>query len=262
MIKWAATTSKSKWALDSEMIGFCQEHGIPIIERQNKGVQKLLTEYGLDYLLVMENGELIAHSQDNRLAYHPGMAAPRFKLWEQGKPETIITALALQPGERVLDCTMGLASDALLASALVGEAGVVTCLESSQLIYIITKYGLKHCTKGGLKLQAAMRRIEPIWGDYHAILPTLADASYDLVYFDPMFIKPREKSSGIAGLRDVADYYQLTETDLAQARRVAAKRVVVKLAKEQMDQPLFDEVVHGRYSPIAFGILWPAKGGF
>ena len=130
-------------------------------------------------------------------------------------------------------------------------------LEKSPVIYIITSYGLAHCTKGSLKLQAAMRRVQPILADYHSFLPTLADNSYEVVYFDPMFIQPKEKSTGIAGLREAAAYGQPTWADFAQARRVAARRVVVKFAKGQWDEGIFDQVVCGRYSPIAYGLLAP-----
>ncbi len=261
MIKWAMTASKSKDVLEPEMLAFCQAHHIPVLARQNKSIAYLLQHHELEYLLVLEDGELVAYSLDNRLVFHPGMAAPRIKQWNQGVGETLMTALALSPGGRFLDCTMGLASDALAASAMVGESGQVICLESSPLIYIITKYGLAHSTKGSLQLQAAMRRIQPYQGDFHEVLPTLADNSFDVVYFDPMFVRPLQKSSGIAGLRAAADYYQPTAEDFNQAKRVAAQRVVVKHGKGQMAQTAFDEVICGRYSTIGYGLFYAEKGG-
>ena len=256
MIKWAMTASKSRNVLDEAEQAFGEAHQIPMFPRQNKSIPYLLAHYGLDVLLVMENGELAAYSPGNRLVYHPGMAAPRLKQWQQGVEETLITALALTNGQRMLDCTMGLASDALVASAMVGEAGRVVCLEKSPVIFVVTTYGLAHCTKGSLELQAAMRRIETRLGDYHDVLPQLADKSYDVVYLDPMFAHPVETSTGIAGLREAADYYQPTAEDLAQARRVAAKRVVIKHRRGQMAQLAFDEVIGGRYSSIGYGIFY------
>ena len=256
MIKWAMTASKSRNVLNEAERAFGEAHQIPILLRQNKSIPYLLEHYELDVLLVMENGKLAAYSPGNRLVYHPGKAAPRLKQWRQGVEETLMTALALAPGQRMLDGTMGLASDALVASAMVGESGQVICLEKSPIIYIVTTYGLAHCTKGSLELQAAMRRIETRLGDYHEVLPGLADKSFDVVYLDPMFIHPVESSTGIAGLRQAADHYQPTAEDLAQARRVAAKRVVVKHGKGQMAQVAFDEVIGGRYSSIGYGIFY------
>lgn len=261
MIKWAMTASKSRNVLDETMQAFCQTHHIPLLPRQDRSISYLLAHYELDYLLVLEDGELAAYSQGNRLVFHPGMAAPRLKQWNQGVEETLMTALALAPGERALDCTMGLASDALVASAMVGETGRVVCLEKSPVIYIVTTYGLAHSTKGSLQLQAAMRRIETQLGDYREVLPNLADNSFEVVYLDPMFAQPVQSSTGIAGLRNVADYYQPTAEDFAQARRVASKRVVVKHGRDQMPGAAFDEVIGGRYSSISYGILYGQKGG-
>ena len=87
------------------------------------------------------------------------------------------------------------------------------------------------------------------------------DNSFDVVYFDPMFVRPLQKSSGIAGLRAAADYYQPTAEDFNQAKRVAAQRVVVKHGKGQMAQTAFDEVICGRYSTIGYGLFYAEKGG-
>lgn len=256
MIKWAMTASKSRNSLPPDMLKFCQQYHIPAIERQNKGTTYLLNAYGLDYLLVWENDSLNAYSAEGCLRFHPGMAAPRAKRWTKGVPETLATAFNLQSGQRVLDCTMGLANDALLASVMVGCAGSVICLEKSPVVYIVTRYGLAHSTNGSLQLQAAMRRIRPYLADYRTALPKIADNSVDVVYFDPMFTSLLSHSPGIANLRSVAEKGQPTEDDYAQARRIAKARVVVKHAKGDMAHIAFDEVIGGRYSSICYGIFY------
>jgi hypothetical protein len=59
-----------------------------------------------------------------------------------------------------------------------------------------------------------------------------ADASFDVVFFDPMFDKPALYEENFALVRRHADPSALTETMLREARRVARRWVVVKAAPQ------------------------------
>jgi hypothetical protein len=60
-----------------------------------------------------------------------------------------------------------------------------------------------------------------------AVLAARPAASADVVYFDPMFRRPQKASGSFDVLRSLAHHAPLTAEAVAQARRVARRRVVV-----------------------------------
>jgi len=259
--KWAFTSSKARGkhglglTCDAECL--CQMLGMPVVDRANRGIPWLLEQHQLTGLLVEEADSLVAHWRDGgQLAFHPGMAVPRIKQLKQGAVEMLCQVMALQPGDSVLDCTMGMANDALVAAFAVGAAGRVTALESSPVVYAVTSYGLRHWKTGGWRLEEAMARIAPYWCDYHSYLPQVQPGQYAVIYFDPMFERPVLRSSGIAPLRRVADYRAITQDVLEEARRLAGRRVVVKHRAGTLQSLHFDAIVGGKYSTLAYGILY------
>jgi hypothetical protein len=71
-----------------------------------------------------------------------------------------------------------------------------------------------------------------------------------------MFERPIMESSGIAPLRREADYAPLTQETLEYAKRAAKRRVVVKHRAGTLQHLEFDEILGGRYSAIAYGVLY------
>lgn len=269
MNKWAMTTSKARGkqglGLSDEAQKLSDALKIPVILRDNKGIGKLIGQHDLDVLLVEEEDTLSAHWPDGTsLSYHPGMAVPRIKHIKNGETELLIQVLGISPGDSVLDCTMGMASDALTISYYLGECGQVTALESSAVIYTVTVYGLRHWNwqQESKPMRSAMERILPVHCKYETYLHALAKetpSQYDVIYFDPMFERPIAESSGIAPLRKEADYAPLTQEMLELARSLCRKRVVVKHRAGTLQHLKFDELAGGKYSTLAYGILH-AKG--
>lgn len=266
MNKCALTTSKSRGkhglglSEDAQMVA--EELHIPVISRDNKGIGKLIEQYSLDVLLVEEEDSLTANWPDGQtLSYHPGMSVPRIKHIKNGDNELLIDVLDVVPGNAVLDCTMGMASDAVTISYALGDTGTVTALESSDVIYAVTTYGLKHWnwSNESKSMRRAMERIHPLHIGYEAYLQQLSQTSelqYDVIYFDPMFERPVAESSGIAPLRREANYAPLTQEILELARRLCKKRVVVKHREGTLKHLQFDELLGGKYSSLAYGVLY------
>ncbi len=259
--QWAITTSKARGkhgiGLTEDAQAIAEELDIPVINRNNKGIPKLMEMYQLDCLLVEEDNELIAHWKDGgHLSFHPGMAVPRLKQIKDGEMEMLAQVAGIRSGDVILDCTLGMGSDAIVMAFASGNEGRVTSIESSPLIYAITKYGLKHWPTGSWRMKEAMDRITSVHSKYETYLAVLAENSYDIVYFDPMFERPIMESSGIAPLRREADYAPLTQDTLHLARRAAKRRVVVKHRAGTLQNLQFDEILGGRYSAIAYGILY------
>lgn len=65
-------------------------------------------------------------------------------------------------GDSVLDCTLGLAADAMLAAYTVGEAGRVVGLEANPNVAFIVRQGMQTYDTAELPLTACMRHIEVV----------------------------------------------------------------------------------------------------
>jgi len=251
----AVTTSQPRSHLIKIAHDICQEINVKFIPKENSSIKKLKEKYQIKHLIVVRE-DRIQVSNDQVFFFHPGMSVPRIKVLRKGQQDTMVKAMDLKTGDKVLDCTLGIANDAIVASYVVGEEGQVVGLESSPLIYIITKLGLKSCKKGSKVSQEAMKNIKVIWANYETYLTSLPDDYFDVVYFDPMFEIPIYQSSGINGLRNLANYQQLDKYTIMEALRVARKRVVIKdrANSSKLLKLEVDEIQGGRYSPISFGI--------
>ncbi|KYZ77609.1 hypothetical protein AXX12_03145 [Anaerosporomusa subterranea] len=230
---------------------------LPYVKRGRRSLGNLRKLCQIDTLIVAADSGPKISTPDGELFFHIGMAALRIKNFRDGKPDHMAAAMELSQGVSVLDCTLGLGTDAIVASMLTGERGAVIGLEASELIAFITGWGLANLSAEANDITAAMRRIDVISADYRQYLPTLPDNYVDIVYFDPMFRRPVHRSSGIRPLREFADTGCLLEADLRQACRVAKRRVVVK---ETHGSPEFKRLgittlVGGKYSSVQYGVI-------
>ena len=231
--------------------------GILNVPRGNDSLEELRSTYGVDAVLVARQGLLTLVTAEGELFFHPGMAHLRIKNLLLGHGDHLVRALGLTEGLHVLDCTLGTGADAIVESFAVGESGCVTALESNALIAAVIADGLAHALGDNYEMHAAMRRIQVHHADALAFLRTAAEDSYDVVYFDPMFRRPLHESAGMNALRGLADPRALTEETIAEARRVARCRVVMKERRESAEFARlgFTEITGGRYSRIAYGVM-------
>lgn len=59
------------------------------------------------------------------------MAELRIKNIIDGNPDHMTTVMGLTKGMSALDCTLGLGTDAIVASYIAGESGLIQALEGS-----------------------------------------------------------------------------------------------------------------------------------
>ena len=231
--------------------------GILNVPRGNDSLEELRSTYGVDAVLVARQGLLTLVTAEGELFFHPGMAHLRIKNMLLGHGDHLVRALGLTEGLHVLDCTLGTGADAIVESFAVAESGRVTALESNALIAAVIADGLAHALGDNYEMHAAMRRIQVHHADALTFLRTAAEDSYDVVYFDPMFRRPLHESAGMNALRGLADPRALTEETIAEARRVARCRVVMKERRESAEFARlgFTEITGGRYSRIAYGVM-------
>ena len=231
--------------------------GILNVPRGNDSLAELRSTYDVDAVLVARQGLLTLVTSEGELFFHPGMAHLRIKNLLLGHGDHLVRALGLTEGLHVLDCTLGTGADAIVESFAVGESGRVTALESNALIAAVIADGLAHALGDNYEMHAAMRRIQVHHADALTFLRAAAEDSYDVVYFDPMFRRPLHESAGMNALRGLADPRALTEETIAEARRVARCRVVMKERRESAEFARlgFTEITGGRYSRIAYGVM-------
>ncbi|MGF2616772.1 hypothetical protein FZC84_03095 [Rossellomorea vietnamensis] len=216
------------------------ELGLSYIHREKKTVKGLRERYGEDILVVgKERLELFSADSDLPFFFHPNSASFRMKRMLKGQKDTFIEAAGLKEGMSLLDCTLGMASDSIIASHAVGREGKVKGIEASRAISYVIEKGLKTWDSGVVEMDAAMKRITVVNDDAVNYLRSLQDNSYDVVYFDPMFEEPIEDSAGISPLRKWAVYNPIDLESVEEAIRVAKIKVILK---EHYNSPLFTEL--------------------
>ena len=232
------------------------------VPRETKALSELYAECNVTQLVVIERRQPIVYQGDNRFFFHRGMAELRILNFIRSGHDPMIAAMGLEPGMSVLDCTLGLAADALVAAFAAGDTGQVHGLEASTLVATLTQWGLTDlCTEGAdarAETKQAAARIHVINEDHQHFLTELPANSFDVVYFDPMFRRPKPASVGIQPLRIFADTSPLTREAIQQAQRVARTRVVIKEAHgcQEFNRLGIRNFGGGRYSPVQYGILF------
>ncbi len=127
------------------------------VERGRDSLISLRRKYHVAYILIVRHGELFLAMPEGEFFFHPSMAHVRVKNLRQGRPDHFVEAVGLRAGMSVLDCTLGLGADAIVASYVTGAEGNVRALESRPLIAEIVSFGLSHPRETG-PMGEAMRR--------------------------------------------------------------------------------------------------------
>lgn len=202
------------------------------VPRRRDTLRHLADKHRADGILVAARDGLKYVTDDQPvLFFHPSMGFVRVKRMLGGESDPMIEASGVAAGDTVLDCTAGLASDAIVFSHAVGAAGAVRAIEASPLLYVIVREGLQSVLTGLPEADEACRRIAMAQGAHEDILRGMPDRSVDVVYFDPMFGDPVQASASIRPLRSHALHEPLAASAVQEAVRVARKSVVMKNAR-------------------------------
>ena len=124
--------------------------------------------------------------------------------------------MALEVGDRVLDCTLGLGTDASFLAHLTQRQ--VVSLEIRPELALLTSEGLRN----------AGHNVSVVHADARTFLSSLPDHSFEVVQGDPMFPPGTGVTHSLDLVRCVGHHEPLGLDWLVQARRVASKRVVVR----------------------------------
>ncbi|MCR4400733.1 MAG: class I SAM-dependent methyltransferase, partial [Syntrophomonadaceae bacterium] len=249
------TTSQSGRA-DDIPAAFLAETGWPLVARGRRSLARVQEEAGADAVAVwMPQGPRLF--VDGEVFYfHPSMAKNRLSRHRKGLAVDVLQRVAgIRPGDQVLDCTLGLGADAIVASWLAGAGGRVVGLEASPEVAAIVRWGMR-CYHSGISwLDEAIWRIEVLCAHHLQYLRALPAASFDVVLFDPMFRQPVHASRPLTPLRRLAQGGPLEREAVEAARRVARRRVVLKERRHSPEFARlgFARVEGGESSRVAYG---------
>lgn len=213
-----STAVKVNDAQIKEAENLAKKWQVPYIKRKKLTIKQLHQDYGNLFIVYAGRYEYL-DSEGNRLFFHPNTAVIRIK----NKRDPLVDLVGTD--KMVLDCTMGLAGDSIVMSSANNK---VTALEHDTVIFEIVNKGLKQFDAIDDNIQQAMRNIQPIYIDFEKYLKNQADNSFDIVYFDPMFIHVIAESQNINGIKSRQSNQPLTDDILCHARRVAREKVIIK----------------------------------
>lgn len=200
------------------------------LPRKKVSITDIQSNYHDDVLVVGKNRIEIHPLNDTEpLFFHPNSSVFRIKrLMKSKSHDPFLHATQLASRMSFLDCTLGLGSDSIVASFLVGSTGNVVGIEGSRPLSYIVKTGLQTWDTGVDIINQAMRSIHVKHDDYLTFLTSCPTNSFDVVYFDPMFEETIQESDGIKGIKPFAMYTEVSLDAINEAKRVAKKRVVLK----------------------------------
>lgn len=257
LVPFVITTSQDPSnCLQEYACSIALQYGAPFVKRGRYSLAGIQERYNVDCILVFTQKGPVLQTPQGEYFFHLSMADLRIKNLVIGKHDHMIAAMQLAPGMSVLDCTLGLGTDAIVASFVAGPEGKVTGLESAKLIALIARLGLAEFHHDSLDITQALRRIQVIHADYSEYLSLLPDKSYDIVYFDPMFRQPVYASSNFKPFRALADKRPLSLNAVNEACRVARKRIVIKEknASPEFARLGFNLTIGGKHSRIHYGV--------
>lgn len=252
------TSAKPNPQLLAQAEAASRQWGVPLFLRRHKRGKTEWLQERADALLIFGHDGVTLWDREGHHGFHGGMAHLRRMRLAAGEPDTFVRIADLRKGDAVLDCTLGLAQDALVASLAVGPEGRVVGVEKSLPLCALAAEGLKL-----YELGPDSCRIEVVHADAHEYLRTLPARSFDVVCFDPMFAKPRKAQPGFDVLRRFADHAPLTPEALLEARRVARRWVVIKGARysDDLKKLGLTREPGSRHTDVDWGRIGPAEVG-
>ncbi|MFE8695788.1 class I SAM-dependent methyltransferase [Cytobacillus sp. FJAT-53684] len=251
------TAGRTNEEMKRQAIKIAEELNGRYMDREKRSVKGIQQAEGEDCLVVgKERLELYPIEGESPFFFHPNSAMFRIKRVMKGEHDPFLEATKLESGKWLLDCTLGLASDSIVASLAVGKEGKVTGVEGNPYLAYLVKNGLQAWESGISEMDQAMKRIEIINDFSLPFLKTLPDNHYNCVYFDPMFEEHILESDGIQALSRFAVYEEMTEELINEAIRVAKERVVLKdhFRSERFKKFQF-EVYRRKTSKFHYGVI-------
>jgi hypothetical protein len=225
-----------------------ERFGLRAVERAGRPLAVLIAEGAPVLVLARRSADLYEGGRVFRAS--AGMAFLRVLRACKGEEDPLVAAAGLRAGDRVLDATLGLAGDALVAAH--ATSARVVGLETDGLLAAFTQAGLRRLRKHG---REPGKLVEVVRADHRQFLRAQPSASFDVVLLDPMFRRAGGAGPAFDLLRAHAEHAPLDPMTLHEARRVARRGVLVKDAAAGLELGRLGLVprLTRRSAAIAFG---------
>jgi 16S rRNA (guanine1516-N2)-methyltransferase len=232
---------------ESEARDLASRFGLQFEPRNGRPLHEILVRHEKALVLGSKRADLYEDGRAWRAS--AGLAYLRLLRAKKGEIDPLVAAADLKPGEQVLDATLGLAGDALLAGHATQTK--VIGLEKDGLLCAFTAAGLK-------RLKQRPPEIEIVQIDHRDFLRAQKAKSFDVVLLDPMFQKPGDAGPSFSLLRKYGEHSRLEKETLEEARRVSRRGVLVKDSArgEELRRLGLVPKLSPRTAAIAFG--WAA----
>ncbi len=256
-MRMVTVSQKANEAIQERAKKVAKQLHMTYVPRWGRSLPDLAKQYDtMEILVLSKQGPVLYTGEETEHRFHLSMAQLRMIRLDRGETDHLVEAIQTEHLTSFLDCTAGLGSDSLIASYAYPNCRRFLGLEGNPLLAYITNDGLRHFTHKNEKVIEALQRIQIAGIRYETFLANAADASFDVVYFDPMFDIPVKESPQFLALRGHTLETSITPDTLAEAKRVAKKKVVIK---ERPFGRVFkefppDELLGGKYSRVAYGV--------
>ncbi|MDR6224280.1 class I SAM-dependent methyltransferase [Desmospora profundinema] len=253
---FVTTTRRPRPEDEKGAAGIAELIGAPVHLRENRSLAALFRECDTDAAVVVgPEGARWENANGEVFRFHPNLSALRVKELRHGGGDALVEAAQLKQGDEVLDCTLGLGADAIVAAHVTGPSGRVVGLESQPVVAALVKYGLARYPANSSALSEAMKRVQVEIADYRDYLSVCPDHAFDVVWFDPMFRRTRKRSTGIQPLKILANPSPLDRQSVKEACRVARRRVILKERRGSKEFERLGFRVEKEASHHAFGVI-------
>lgn len=228
------------------------------VERKKRSIARLHEDCGTETVVVVtgQGPKVYRHGMATPFQFHPDTSYLRIKRMIHGEYDSMGRICGLKRGDRFLDCTLGFASDAIVASYIVGESGSVIGLESERVLSVLVEDGLERFQTKHRSINEAMRRVHVKHTDHHSYLKHCEDHQFDVIYFDPMFRRPVHQSKSIVPMRPYVNPAALRSDVIQEAYRVAKRCVVLKerSGSEEFERLGFEQQFRANAS-TSYGVM-------
>ena len=232
----------------AELAGRC---GLRCEARDGRTLAQVLAEADRAPVLVLAARRADLYLGGRAFRASAGIAFLRVLRARRGEPDPLLVASGMRPGDRVLDATLGLGGDALVAA---GAGARVTGVETSGLMAAFTQAALRRLPGHG---REPGRSIEVVHADHRDFLRQKPARSFEVVLLDPMFRQAGDAAPLFELLRAHADHAPLEPETLREAQRVAVRGVLVKDAApgDELRRLGLSPQLSRRSATICFGWL-------
>jgi 16S rRNA (guanine1516-N2)-methyltransferase len=197
--------------------------GLTAALRGGRTIPQLVAAAGKAPVLVLGKARADLAYRGRSYRASVGMAFLRVVRAQKGEIDPLVKAAGLKRGDRVLDATLGLGGDALVAAHATGAP--VLGLETSPALAAFVTAALRRVHAPG---RVAAGLIQVCCADHRTVLKEMPAGSVDVVLFDPMFRSTGESGPLFELVRQLADRAPLTGETMREALRVARRGVLVK----------------------------------